>query len=217
MQCQHCKVKSVFYKNYVQLSAVGIAARRVSARNVARSTRSNAIKTNRSSTSHHASVNKYVNRRTSLFKSNRPVKAPSSRATIRTHDSIWDSEGRLIQLGDIVSIVDDEDGLPYFAQIRGIITDTHGDQCVVLNWLIPTDTAFDAHQFDAQHFAHAISDDNLYPLEVCTFIQTAPDLLAYRREWTPRLCAEEQLRREMHDRLANLKSVACERLRFIDG
>lgn len=35
-------------------------------------------------------INKYANRRTSLFKLNRPLRAPRRKATIRTHDSIWD-------------------------------------------------------------------------------------------------------------------------------
>uniref|UniRef100_A0A915CFZ8 BAH domain-containing protein n=1 Tax=Parascaris univalens TaxID=6257 RepID=A0A915CFZ8_PARUN len=197
-----------------ELHSVGIAVRRASARSAARFAKAG---TSVRRTLANTLINKYANRRTSLFKLNRPLKAPRRKATIRTHDSIWDIEGRLFRLGDIVSILDEEDGLPYFAQIRGIITDWHGEQYVVLNWLIPLDTAFDVHQFDAEHFVHAISDETFYPLEVCTFVQTTPELPAYQREWTPRACAEEQLRRELGDRLANLRAIASERLKFMDS
>uniref|UniRef100_F1L552 GATA zinc finger domain-containing protein 1 n=1 Tax=Ascaris suum TaxID=6253 RepID=F1L552_ASCSU len=197
-----------------ELHSVGIAVRRASARSAARFAKAG---TSVRRTLANTLINKYANRRTSLFKLNRPLRAPRRKATIRTHDSIWDIEGRLFRLGDIVSILDEEDGLPYFAQIRGIITDWHGEQYVVLNWLIPMDTAFDVHQFDAEHFVHAISDETFYPLEVCTFVQTTPELPAYQREWTPRACAEEQLRRELGDRLANLRAIASERLKFMDS
>lgn len=39
------------------------------------------------------------------------------------------------------------------------------------------DTAFDVHQFDAEHFVHAISDETFYPLEVFF----ASSFYAYRR------------------------------------
>uniref|UniRef100_A0A0N5AKU5 BAH domain-containing protein n=1 Tax=Syphacia muris TaxID=451379 RepID=A0A0N5AKU5_9BILA len=208
------KKKNGKQKRHEEPHSTGIVARRTYARNAARMAKFNS---NFRRTLENTVVNKYASRRTSLFKSSRPMKAPKRRATVRTHQQLYDQEGRLFRVGDIVSLLDEEDGMPYFAQIRGLVTDSYGDQKVALNWLIPLKSASDEHYFDPNHFAHGISDPEFYSINDCCFICNAPDLPAYRKEWTPRECAEEQLKYEMEERLRDLQAVASSELRFLDG
>lgn len=208
------KKRSAKQRRRDELYSTGIIARRTSARNAARTSRFNA---NFRRTLENTVINKYANRRTSLFKSSRPMKAPKRKSTTRTHEQLYDQEGRLLRVGDIVSLVDEEDDAPYFAQIRGLITDTYGEKKVALNWLIPLKSASDEHYFDAQHFAHGMSDSELYPIDVCCFVSNAPDLAPYKKVWSPRMCIEEQLKFEMKERMRDLQAVASSKLRFLDG
>ncbi|MFH4974688.1 hypothetical protein AB6A40_001397 [Gnathostoma spinigerum] len=149
-------------------------------------------------------VNKYINRRTSLFKSKKPTKAPRQKATMTTHQFIYDEDGRRFDVGDIVSMVDDADGPQYFAQIRGIITDNFAQRLVALNWLIPLETADDPHVFVGEQFVHGISDVHIYPLKWCTFVQHAPSLAAYGGVWDPKSGMLDALRREVNERSAEI-------------
>ncbi|VDD93128.1 unnamed protein product [Enterobius vermicularis] len=197
-----------------KLYTTGIVARRNSARNAARASKfGSGFRRSFGS----IVINKYANRRTSIFKSNRPMKAPKRKSTAQTHEQFYDQEGRLFRVGDIVSLVDEEDGAPYFAQIRGLMTDTYGEKKAALNWLIPLKSASDEHYFDPHNFAHGISDAELYPIEVCCFVSNVPDIAAYKRIWSPRECVEQQLRFEMEERLHDLQAVASSELHFLDG
>lgn len=51
------------------------------------------------------------------------------------------------QIGDVVSVVDEQDGKPYYAQIRGFIQDQYCEKSAALTWLIPT-LASPRDQFD---------------------------------------------------------------------
>lgn len=42
------------------------------------------------------------------------------------------------QIGDVVSVVDEQDGRTYYAQIRGFIQDQYCEKSAALTWLIPT-------------------------------------------------------------------------------
>ena len=43
-----------------------------------------------------------------------------------------------MQIGDIVSVMDEEDSGIYFAQIRGFLQDQYCDKSAVITWLVPT-------------------------------------------------------------------------------
>lgn len=74
------------------------------------------------------------NRRT-LFK--RPAqKTPRVQACTRFVKSLF-YKGSYMQIGDIVSIVDSEQGV-YYAQIRGLLVDAYCEKSAFLTWLIPT-------------------------------------------------------------------------------
>lgn len=46
-------------------------------------------------------------------------------------------QGSYIQVGDIVSL-QDEDGGIYYAQIKGLLTDQYCEKSAVITWLLPT-------------------------------------------------------------------------------
>jgi len=47
-------------------------------------------------------------------------------------------QGVYYQIGDVVSVVDEQDGKTYYAQIRGFIQDQYCEKSAALTWLIPT-------------------------------------------------------------------------------
>lgn len=58
-------------------------------------------------------------------------------------------KGSYLQVGDIVSLVDNEDNV-YYAQIRGLLIDNYCEKSAFLTWLIPTQESPDPKDgFDA--------------------------------------------------------------------
>lgn len=47
-------------------------------------------------------------------------------------------QGVYYQTGDVIRVTDEEDGKPYYAQIRGFIQDQYCEKSAALTWLIPT-------------------------------------------------------------------------------
>lgn len=45
------------------------------------------------------------------------------------------------QTGDVIKVTDEEDGKPYYAQIRGFIQDQYCEKSAALTWLIPTQSS----------------------------------------------------------------------------
>ncbi|XP_075683811.1 GATA zinc finger domain-containing protein 1 isoform X2 [Rhinoderma darwinii] len=72
-----------------------------------------------------------------IFKLKNPIKAPESVSTIVTSESIF-HKGLYYQVGDVVSVIDDDDGKLYYAQIRGFVQDQYCEKSAALTWLIPT-------------------------------------------------------------------------------
>lgn len=50
-------------------------------------------------------------------------------------------------MGDVIKVTDEEDGKPYYAQIRGFVQDQYCEKSAALTWLIPTQ-ASPKDQFD---------------------------------------------------------------------
>uniref|UniRef100_A0A0R3RM11 BAH domain-containing protein n=1 Tax=Elaeophora elaphi TaxID=1147741 RepID=A0A0R3RM11_9BILA len=158
-------------------------------------------------------INKYANRRTSFFKSTRPQKATSQKAGLQCHDALWDKRERLFRTGDIVSVTDRDNSLCYFAQIRALLCDQFGERFAALT-LVPTELADEAHQFDAEHFVHALSDSVMYPLEVCTFVQHTPLLPGYCHDWKPRSLLEKKLLEELEGRVRAINTLSTKLIAF---
>lgn len=47
-------------------------------------------------------------------------------------------QGVYYQTGDVIKVTDEEDGKPYYAQIRGFVQDQYCEKSAALTWLIPT-------------------------------------------------------------------------------
>ena len=45
------------------------------------------------------------------------------------------------QTGDVIKVTDEEDGKPYYAQIRGFVQDQYCEKSAALTWLIPTQSS----------------------------------------------------------------------------
>lgn len=96
-----------------------------------------------------------------------PIKAPESVSTIITSESIFYKvdkpifliwfktdfffplinslflfyQGVYYQIGDVIKVIDEDDGKPYFAQIRGFVQDQYCEKSAALTWLIPTQSS----------------------------------------------------------------------------
>ncbi|KAJ8267679.1 hypothetical protein COCON_G00128510 [Conger conger] len=85
-----------------------------------------------------------------IFKLKNPIKAPESVSTIITSESVF-YKGVYFQIGDVIKVTDEDDGRPYYAQIRGFVQDQYCEKSAALTWLIPTQ-ASPKDQFDASTY-----------------------------------------------------------------
>jgi GATA zinc finger domain-containing protein 1 len=92
------------------------------------------------------------------------MKAPSSVATVVTTDSLF-HQGIYYQVGDIVSLMDEDDGI-YYAQIRGLLQDQYCEKSAVITWLLPTQNSpppekgFDPHTYILGNFNFFFHQEN---------------------------------------------------------
>ncbi len=61
-------------------------------------------------------------------------------------------QGTYWQVGDVVSVVDEDDGKLYYAQIRGFLQDQFNNKSAVLTWLLPTSANPPDGSFDPATF-----------------------------------------------------------------
>ncbi|XP_072431869.1 GATA zinc finger domain-containing protein 1 [Chiloscyllium punctatum] len=107
-----------------------------------------------------------------IFKLKNPIKAPKSVSTIITSESIFYG-GIYYQIGDIVSVADEDDEKVYYAQIRGFVQDQYCEKSAVITWLIPTQ-ASSKDQFDAATYILGPEEDLPRKMEHFEFICHAP-------------------------------------------
>ncbi|XP_069770491.1 GATA zinc finger domain-containing protein 1 isoform X2 [Narcine bancroftii] len=80
---------------------------------------------------------------------------------------------KLKNVGDIVSVVDEDDEKIYYAQIRGFVQDQYCEKSAVITWLIPTQ-ASSKDQFDASTYILGPEEDLPRKMEHFEFICHAP-------------------------------------------
>ncbi|KAF6085869.1 GATA zinc finger domain containing 1 [Phyllostomus discolor] len=107
-----------------------------------------------------------------IFKLKNPIKAPESVSTIITAESIF-YKGVYYQIGDVVSVIDEQDGKPYYAQIRGFIQDQYCEKSAALTWLIPT-LSSPRDQFDPASYIIGPEEDLPRKMEYLEFVCHAP-------------------------------------------
>lgn len=77
------------------------------------------------------------------------------------------------QIGDVVSVIDEQDGKPYYAQIRGFIQDQYCEKSAALTWLIPT-LSSPRGQFDPASYIIGPEEDLPRKMEYLEFVCHAP-------------------------------------------
>ncbi|KAM4705630.1 GATA zinc finger domain-containing protein 1 [Rhinophrynus dorsalis] len=107
-----------------------------------------------------------------IFKLKNPIKAPEAVSTIVTSESIF-YKGLYYQTGDVVSVIDEEDGKTYFAQIRGFVQDQYCEKSAALTWLIPTLSSPQDH-FDPATYIIGPDEDLPRKMECLDFVCHAP-------------------------------------------
>uniref|UniRef100_A0A7N4NS60 GATA zinc finger domain-containing protein 1 n=1 Tax=Sarcophilus harrisii TaxID=9305 RepID=A0A7N4NS60_SARHA len=107
-----------------------------------------------------------------IFKLKNPIKAPEAVSTIITAESIF-HKGVYYQIGDVVSVIDEQDGKTYYAQIRGFIQDQYCEKSAALTWLLPT-TASPKDQFDPASYIIGPEEDLPRKMEYLEFVCHAP-------------------------------------------
>ncbi|XP_023302923.2 GATA zinc finger domain-containing protein 1 [Lucilia cuprina] len=110
--------------------------------------------------------------RRSLFK-RIPFKTPLAQATTHSVESIF-HKGSYLQVGDIVSLVDNENNV-YYAQIRGLLIDNYCEKSAFLTWLIPTQESPDPKEgFDAATYLIGPDEELSRKLSCLEFVMHAP-------------------------------------------
>ncbi|CAN7981033.1 unnamed protein product [Ixodes pacificus] len=134
-----------------------------------KSTRAKSSKLRQQQQQAKAAVPKGKGRR-AIFKRG-PLKAPTAVATCVTSDFVF-FRGTYYQVGDIVSMLDEEDDT-YYAQIRGLLQDQYCEKSAVITWLIPT-TASPKDHFDPSTYLLGPEEDIPRKLECMEFVCHAP-------------------------------------------
>lgn len=107
-----------------------------------------------------------------IFKLKNPIKAPEAVSTIVTSESLF-HKGLYYQLGDVVSVIDEDDGKMYYAQIRGFIQDQYCEKSAALTWLIPT-AASPKDYFDPATYIIGPDEDLPRKMDCLDFVCHAP-------------------------------------------
>ncbi|XP_023991326.1 GATA zinc finger domain-containing protein 1-like isoform X2 [Salvelinus fontinalis] len=102
-----------------------------------------------------------------IFKLKNPIKAPESVSTIITSESVF------YKMGDVIKVTDEDDGRPYYAQIRGFIQDQYCEKSAALTWLIPTQ-ASPKDLFDPATYIVGPEEDLPRKMEYLEFVCHAP-------------------------------------------
>ncbi|XP_067111930.1 GATA zinc finger domain-containing protein 1 [Osmerus mordax] len=107
-----------------------------------------------------------------IFKLKNPIKAPESVSTIITSESVF-YKGVYFQIGDVIKVTDEDDGMPYYAQIRGFVQDQYCEKSAALTWLIPTQ-ASPKGRFDPGTYIVGPEEDLPRKMEYLEFVCHAP-------------------------------------------
>jgi len=106
-----------------------------------------------------------------IFKKN-PIKAPTAVASVLTRTSVTHA-GQYYQLGDIVSVLDEDDGQVYYAQLCGFLQDQYMELSAVITWLLPT-LASPPDRFDPATYILGPSEEFPRSMDIFEFVCHAP-------------------------------------------
>lgn len=108
-----------------------------------------------------------------IFKKQTPFKSPIVPVSTRTVESVF-YNGSYMQIGDIVSLMDDKDNL-YYAQVRALLIDIYCEKSAFLTWLIPTQSSPPPNErFDPSTYLIGPEEDSPRSLSCLEFVMHAP-------------------------------------------
>uniref|UniRef100_A0A3B5QCX7 GATA zinc finger domain-containing protein 1 n=1 Tax=Xiphophorus maculatus TaxID=8083 RepID=A0A3B5QCX7_XIPMA len=81
--------------------------------------------------------------------------------------------GVYYQIGDVIRVIDEDDGKPYYAQIRGFVQDQYCEKSAALTWLIPTQASPSDH-FDPGTYIIGPEEDLPRKMDYLEFVCHAP-------------------------------------------
>uniref|UniRef100_A0AAR2IY70 GATA zinc finger domain-containing protein 1 n=1 Tax=Pygocentrus nattereri TaxID=42514 RepID=A0AAR2IY70_PYGNA len=120
-----------------------------------------------------------IHRRSARLRSTK-YKAPASEKKVSTKGKgrrhifkLKNVSGVYYQIGDVIKVIDEEDGKPYFAQIRGFVQDQYCEKSAALTWLIPTQSSL-RDQFDPGTYIVGPEEDLPRKMEYLEFVCHAP-------------------------------------------
>ncbi|XP_056154772.1 GATA zinc finger domain-containing protein 1 isoform X2 [Lampris incognitus] len=118
-----------------------------------------------------------IHRRSARLRSTK-YKAPASEKKVSTKGKgrrhIFKlKNGVYYQIGDVIKVMDEEDGKPYYAQIRGFVQDQYCEKSAALTWLLPTQ-ASPKDQFDPGTYIVGPEEDLPRKMEYLEFVCHAP-------------------------------------------
>ncbi|KAJ3609721.1 hypothetical protein NHX12_024232 [Muraenolepis orangiensis] len=90
-------------------------------------------------------------------------------------------QGVYYQIGDVIKVIDEDDGKPYYAQIRGFVQDQYCEKSAALTWLIPTQ-ASPKDQFDPGTYIVGPEEDLPRKMDYLEFVCHAPS--EYFKSWS---------------------------------
>lgn len=108
-----------------------------------------------------------------IFKQKTTFKGKSTFSTITTTDCIF-YKGQYYQTGDIVFVVDIEDGQKYYAQCRSFLIDPLCEKSVILTWLLPKERIDNSKPFDPELFFSGPEEDSPRLMDFVNFVCHAP-------------------------------------------
>ncbi|CAK6949416.1 GATA zinc finger domain-containing protein 1 isoform X2 [Scomber scombrus] len=118
-----------------------------------------------------------IHRRSARLRSTK-YKAPASEKKVSTKGKgrrhIFKlKNGVYYQTGDVIKVTDEDDGKPYYAQIRGFVQDQYCEKSAALTWLIPTQ-ASPKDLFDPGTYIVGPEEDLPRKMEYLEFVCHAP-------------------------------------------
>uniref|UniRef100_A0A915CTC1 Uncharacterized protein n=1 Tax=Ditylenchus dipsaci TaxID=166011 RepID=A0A915CTC1_9BILA len=157
----------------------------------------------------HGFISKYQNRRSQLLKSGHPFRSPLTVSRVATKNSIWVRKQRL-RANDIVGVTDSVTQNKYFGQVSTFLTDAYAKNYVILTWLVPKQGILQRHSFQPENFVHGIAEERPIPAESCEFLCSCPLIPRYMRPWSKEQLTQEQIRRELSQRVEEIRGTVKE-------
>ncbi|KAI1720806.1 GATA zinc finger domain-containing protein 1 [Ditylenchus destructor] len=162
-----------------------------------------------SKSTHQGFINKYQSRRTQILKTANPFRSPVHVPRIQTKNSAWIGQKRYRNY-DIIAVRDSVSEQKFFGQIRTFLVDHYAKAYAMLVWLVPKQRLLTPRSFDPRLFVHGLIEERPVPLDTCEFECSCPLIPRYMRQWSPEQLMQEQIRRQLCERVDEIRGTVKE-------